>query len=67
MAYKKRLRKKSGKKRGKKQVKKRCDSKRPVASAGGLSLHQVGGSLKGFRQRVLKNFCNHPRRQHILI
>jgi hypothetical protein len=41
---------------------KKLSKHKPIASIGGLTLHQIGGSLKGFRQRLLKKLCKHPRR-----
>lgn len=62
------------KKRGGKQNKKRVTVKRNtphvkrrvkrrvVARKGGLVLHRIGGSLKGFRKVQNHKLCGHPRR-----
>jgi len=48
-------------KRQRKKISVKPAKKKHIASVGGLTLHQIGGSLKGFRQRLAK-LCNHPRR-----
>jgi hypothetical protein len=41
---------------------KKVQKRKPIANIGGLTLHQIGGSLKSFRQRLQKKLCAHPRR-----